>query len=364
MKANEVDKYSDEKHLRVNVPKTKYLNMSNSNELQRDTIVVNSKLSIEAVDDSKGYNWLGFWLMHSNDVQLLIKFNLKKKMFNVVKYYEWLEMHADTPISITIDVLYSCLFLSLLYSCECWGDVLSIKEDLLLIERKALKAILVVKSGTTNILLYVEICRPDLISLIKDRQFNFIQKIFNTNRENAIVKAIYELYKRLITVREEDTFMMYYGNLESKNGIKDLKQKRDELLNSPQSMCTRYKSLIGIPDSNIFLYSALANDDNRKIITRWRLSSHPLYIETGRHNRPKIPRERRLCMVCNTVEDEYHALYICRAHQFIRNKYSNLLNSQTSVGNLLNPQSIEMIKNVARYLEEIENNMKILGMIK
>ena len=129
-------------------------------------------------------------------------------------------------------------------------------------------------------------------------------------------------------------------------------------------MCIRYRSIIGIPDSNIFLYSALASDFSRKIITRWRLSSHPLYIETGRHRRPKILRERRLCIVCDIIEDEFHTLYVCRAHQFIRTKYVDLLTTHASVDKLLNPQSLDEIKLVAKYLMEIENNMKVLRMTR
>ena len=37
------------------------------------------------------------------------------------------------------------------------------------------------------------------------------------------------------------------------------------------------------------------------------LSSHNLFIETGRWRRPHcIPREDRKCITCNTIEDEYH----------------------------------------------------------
>ena len=39
---------------------------------------------------------------------------------------------------------------------------------------------------------------------------------------------------------------------------------------------------------------------------RFRISSHNLRIETGRHEKPKIPSEDRTCLKCNLneVEDE------------------------------------------------------------
>lgn len=47
-----------------------------------------------------------------------------------------------------------------------------------------------------------------------------------------------------------------------------------------------------------------------KCITKFRLGSHKLKIETGRWYRQ--PREERLCPICNVLGDEYHAIYNCR----------------------------------------------------
>ena len=48
-------------------------------------------------------------------------------------------------------------------------------------------------------------------------------------------------------------------------------------------------------------------------IARFRLSSHNLNIEIGRHKRPFIPAEDRICEKCNlnAVEDEFHCLMAC-----------------------------------------------------
>ena len=44
-------------------------------------------------------------------------------------------------------------------------------------------------------------------------------------------------------------------------------------------------------------------------ITRFRLGSHKLPIETGRWNR--TPREQRFCTACNVLGDEEHVLFNC-----------------------------------------------------
>ena len=46
-----------------------------------------------------------------------------------------------------------------------------------------------------------------------------------------------------------------------------------------------------------------------KSITKFRLGSHSIKIETGRWNR--TPRENRLCDACGVLEDEFHVVYTC-----------------------------------------------------
>ena len=73
-------------------------------------------------------------------------------------------------------------------------------------------------------------------------------------------------------------------------------------------------------------------------------SSHNLKIETGRHTKPKTPRNDRLCILCslNAVEDELHALLICTAYAKERQPLLNhifqidpLFNSYNIMGQFL-----------------------------
>ena len=50
---------------------------------------------------------------------------------------------------------------------------------------------------------------------------------------------------------------------------------------------------------NYLLYEKF---ENRRFITKLRISDHNLPIEKGRHL--QIAREKRLCQVCNQIEDE------------------------------------------------------------
>ena len=61
----------------------------------------------------------------------------------------------------------------------------------------------------------------------------------------------------------------------------------------------------------------------RNILTKLRLSSHKLRIESDRHIRNRTPRELRYCILCNVndVEDEHHFVLVCPAFTELRKKY-------------------------------------------
>ena len=59
-------------------------------------------------------------------------------------------------------------------------------------------------------------------------------------------------------------------------------------------------------------------------LSRLRLSSHSLRIETGRYHRARIERNQRLCVLCDSdTEDEYHFVIKCPVYNDIRIKYVN-----------------------------------------
>ena len=95
-----------------------------------------------------------------------------------------------------------------------------------------------------------------------------------------------------------------------------------------------------------------------------RLSSHILFIETGRYKRPVIDGNERKCITCSVLEDEKHALFICRAHNSIRNNYRKLLYEYPTTERMLNPIKEEDIIRIAKYIREIEMNMKNLQMMR
>ena len=67
------------------------------------------------------------------------------------------------------------------------------------------------------------------------------------------------------------------------------------------------------------LYTQDVPEHVRIKITRLRLSSHNLKIETGRWSR--LPKEERLCS-CGVIQTERHIIENCTLAERIREKYS------------------------------------------
>ena len=77
----------------------------------------------------------------------------------------------------------------------------------------------------------------------------------------------------------------------------------------------------------------LRNTQIRKDFIKFCISNHNLCIEVGRHCKPKVPREERLCKVCvqNEIEDEIHLLFHCTKYEYIRKQF---LAKQSQILNL------------------------------
>ena len=60
-------------------------------------------------------------------------------------------------------------------------------------------------------------------------------------------------------------------------------------------------------------------------ITRFRISSHSLRIQTDRYEKNKIPRNERYCMYCGScnIEDTYHFICSCPFYATLRRRYIN-----------------------------------------
>ena len=266
-------------------------------------------------------------------------------MINVHRFFAWLEHNRDTPIVVKLIVLYNCALGAMLYGVETWWKIDAYREKVLLIERKALKKCLGVKSCVPNNILYIKLNRADIVANISDRQYKFYQKVVKFNEDEALVKNIINLCSELDIIK-------HYEQLTSKNRINDLQAKKNDVTNSVESMKRRYLSLT----DNTYcpaIYESFMREDLRILLTRWRLSCFDLKVETGRYK--GIPREERVCIICNVVEDEDHVIFNCRAYEDIRGQFTDLLERNPTTRDLLNPKSKEDAEKAGLILKLIED---------
>ena len=264
------------------------------------------------------------------------------------------------------------MFAAILYSCEAWGNVDGIAEEILLMERKALKRCLGVKNSVPNDIIYHELNIPDIIAKVMKQQQKFFAKIMLLEPEQAIVRQLVDRYSADEEyIQDQNSFLAHYMRLyadhmdsnTTHNHIieSNISERLDRLQSAETTKISLYKEITNLEHNNA-LYQSFVNDEIRMIITRWRLSCHKLRVETGRYTIPITPRNERFCKVCPVVEDELHALFHCPAHTFIRIKFHSLLCRYNTVTLMLNPQSTEDVVKIGMFIGEIERNMKKLKM--
>ena len=343
-----VQDFSDEKGQSINIDKTLYIHMSTTPTTE--TIICGDDVEIASLEAGKSSPYLGNHLYHTNILHDIILYNINKRMFNVAKFKAWLDVNEDTPFSIKLLVLDNCVLAAILHGCRAWGDPSALAAKLISIELDLLKSTLGVKKGTPTDTIYHELNRGSIVSKIMDRQYAFKHKLDQISEEEALVKCFWNRSQHL-------SIAQYYNSLDNTNYVRDKAVRAESLATSIKTKDIRYRELIGLDQTNC-LYSSYVNDSCRTVITRWRLSNFDLAIETGRYVRPKIERDQRICRTCLVREDEEHVFFSCPLYTNIRTNHPNIFNESSSVTNILNPQTVDILYETAKVLLEIEKTHK------
>lgn len=103
---------------------------------------------------------------------------------------------------------------------------------------------------------------------------------------------------------------------------------------------------------------------NRINLTRIRVSSHRLHIETGRWKKPiATPINERKCSICDKLEDEFHFVLECKMYESIRKEfipaYYYLNPNMFKFTELIMTNNTKMIRKLSLYLTrsmELRNN--------
>ena len=229
-----------------------------------------------------------------------------------------------------------------------WWQIDKVKEVLLELERKALKTCLGVKMSTPTDIIYTEINRPDIVSCVKDRQFHFYKKMCSFTSDEALVKDVMEMCKNT-------NMTQYYRNLDDNHKTRTVSERMIRMNSSTTTMTKRYMDITAGKFADA-VYDSDMNEEYRCILTRWRLSCFDLAIETGRYK--KIPRDQRICSTCYILEDEYHAIFVCRRYKDLRSRFVDLFSNCSCVNDVLHPTCPKRAKLAGNFLKMLEDIRK------
>ena len=280
------------------------------------------------VEDSFKYLGIHFYKNgHWNRTQKILAQYASFALHNLFIVFNQIEL-----TSIDKCKLFDSLVGSILnYSAEVWGHYES--KDVELIHCKFLRKVLNVKKSTNLDGLYGELGRYPLSVSRKIIMIKYWIKIMQTN--NPILLNIYALLKN-----DADNNITYNG-MNWAHHVKSIFDKigmsyvwNNQLNNNTpnvkliiQRILDIYKQswYTNINNSNKLDYyskykhsfvhekyiNCIFDNKFRISLTKFRLSSHDLAIETGRYT--NIPRDQRICLQCNMnmVESEYHFLLVC-----------------------------------------------------
>ena len=264
----------------------------------------------------------------SGSLKMDLELHFKKRFKNVIKFFNFIKSNRIAPVSVQLKVLKSCVMTTLLYNCEAFGPMLP--DGLEEVYHKMLRAAMGVRTNCPILLLQIESGFLPLRCLIQSRELNFFRKFQKSLEPNGIRISILQ---HLMT--HSTSFLDHYIKLDNKYANSDELKKefsynvKAKVRGFGEDQAKHYKYWIYLQVNPELKPSPFLNriDKVGKCMTKFRLGSHNLRIETGRWNR--TPRENRLCAACGVLEDEQHIVYSCT--QIQRNDLTDLPHPLSSI---------------------------------
>ena len=232
----------------------------------------------------------------------------------------FLNTNRDFPFCVKRKVVEAAFNAAILYGCESWlGVSCQVVEKLYI---SAIKCLLGVRRTTANDLCLIELGMSPLPGLVRQRQYNFLNKAISERwgeQQDPLLFAVYltRLFNSKLS-RHVDSILATSDHTGASKSV-----LRHRLGVSNRSKFVTYRTINPSCDVHSVYSSKDAmfiHEAYRMSFSRLRLSFHRLRIETGRWSR--IPRDRRLCP-CGLIQDEEHVLTHCAMTQHLRNDHRN-----------------------------------------
>ncbi len=328
LQINQLHNFCRKWQLVVNTMKTKIM-VFGSKDDPPSTFHINN----EPIETCTSYTYVGIQVSNfGNLFSTMPEAILQKCYRSCYKIRDYCENLGQLLPSIAVH-LYNTLLVPLMeYGSEVWysrSEVLKLET----FQRKYFKRNLRVRQQTPNLAIYGEYGIYPIGVRLKSNVIKFLHRLENMS-ESMPAKWVYNDLQslhncgfRTWVTKAMETFHELDGTCSFKNFIAlDCRKMKQTV---KKSLSLKYQNLwldsINDEDSNPKLrsykifkmefgfepYLNLVNPKLRSAIARFRVSSHHLAIETGRHSKPKVPEHKRLCKSCLVVENELHHLMEC-----------------------------------------------------
>lgn len=247
------------------------------------------------------------------------------------------------------------------------------------------KRLLCVKKSTQNDFVYGEVGRMPLqnmrlyniikfwIKILHSEPKKYIYIVYNALYQDQLNKPQIKnwcssLKQLLLTLGFGEAW--YYQSVGNKNIFLTLAKQRirDQFLQNWNSRLHDSSRAIFYRNIVTFMFQPYLDiiniAKNRINLTRIRVSSHRLHIETGRWKKPiATPINERKCSICDKLEDEFHFVLECKMYESIRKElipaYYYLNPNMFKFTELIMTNNTKMIRKLSLYLTrsmELRNN--------
>ena len=269
------------------------------------------------IDHTDEYVYLGTPIINTS-LQKQVKAHIEHKHSHLIKFRSFLKKNSEAPFSIKELVFKSALNSAVLYGSESWlcHDIKAAVTPIL----SAQKQLLAVRNQTCNDLVLIELGYPEVSATVKEAQINLMIKL--KARENYLgspAHFVMNLARQAGTQAAKyiDAIMQRQPGYFRATSLEALRSRISESASSRRLTYCEFNPAFTLHR----VYAENIPEYLRVALTRIRLGSHRLKIETGRWSR--IPREERLCS-CGVVQSEKHVLLHCPLAESIKEHYPNL----------------------------------------
>ena len=204
--------------------------------------------------------------------------------------------------------------------------------------------------------------------IIKMDENRLTRKIFNWDRQLNESNTISSWSNEVKSIFSECNMISFYDNT-NPFAVKCTITKMHEIFLSKQHYYLKaecetkpklrtfvtFKNFFGIPSYVLKPLSFV----QKKFISKTRLGSLPIRLETGRFSRPILEEHLRICLICNqgafggqNVENEHHFIFVCGAYATIREIWMSKLILPVNFEGLQENEQLGLVLNDA-------NNVKL-----